>query len=167
MMLRKYFRDFWLRSIEQYEFERIVTITFETKTGMLKLVVELFGDGNLIITNEQNVIIHALAFKKMRDRDIMRNVVLELPPASGKNPFKVTQPELAELLANAGDTEVVRVLARSLGIGGTYAEETLLRANIDKTNALQRPLSHRSCRLFLGRSKASLHPSQSASLSPA
>jgi predicted ribosome quality control (RQC) complex YloA/Tae2 family protein len=133
MLLRKYFRDFWLRSIEQYEFERIVTITFETKTGILKLVVELFGDGNLIITNEQNVIIQALAFKKMRDRDIMRNVVLELPPASGKNPFKVTQPELTELLTNARDTEVVRTLARSLGIGGTYAEEILLRSKIDKT----------------------------------
>ena len=69
---------------------------------MLKLVVELFGDGNLIITNEQNIIIQALAFKKMRDRDIMHNVVLELPPASGKNPFKVTQPELQEALKTRG-----------------------------------------------------------------
>jgi predicted ribosome quality control (RQC) complex YloA/Tae2 family protein len=132
MMLRKYLRDSWLRSIEQYEFERIVTVTFETKTGLLKMVVELFGEGNIIITNEQNTIIQALAFKKMRDRDIVRNVPLVYPPPSGKNPFKVTQPELEEALKAAGDTEVVRILARFLGIGGVYAEETLLRADIEK-----------------------------------
>ena len=133
MILRKYLRDYWLRSIEQYEFERIVTVVFETKTGILKMVVELFGEGNIIITNEQGIIIQALEFKKMRDRDILRNVVLAYPPPSGKNPFKVTTLELAETLQAAGDTEVVRTLARSLGIGGTYAEEALIRANIEKS----------------------------------
>lgn len=133
MMLRKYLRDSWLRSIEQYAFERIVTITFETKTGLLKFVVELFGEGNIIITNPQNIIIQALAFKKMRDRDVVRGVELALPPAIGKNPFEVTQPELEETLRNAGEGEVVRTLARSLGIGGVYAEETLLRAGIEKS----------------------------------
>jgi predicted ribosome quality control (RQC) complex YloA/Tae2 family protein len=133
MALRKYLRNAWVAGIDQYEFERIVTISFRTKTGVLKLVVELFGDGNLILTNEQNVIIQALAFKKMRDRNILHNVVLELPPSSGKNPFKVTQTELEEALKNAGETEVVRSIARFLGVGGVYAEEILLRANVDKS----------------------------------
>ena len=133
MTLRKYLRGAWVAGIEQFEFERIVTLSFRTKTGLLKLVVELFGEGNIILTNEQNVIIHALAFKKMRDRDILHNVVLALPPSSGKNPFKVTQSELEEALKNAGDVEVVRPLARFLGVGGVYAEEILLSANVDKT----------------------------------
>ena len=133
MTLRKYLRDAWVAGIDQYEFERIVTVSFRTKTGLLKLVVELFGEGNIILTNEQNVIIHALTFKKMRDRDILHNVVLELPPSSSKNPFKVTQSELEEALKNAGDTEVVRSIARFLGVGGVYAEEILLRANVEKT----------------------------------
>jgi predicted ribosome quality control (RQC) complex YloA/Tae2 family protein len=133
MVLRKYLRGAWVASIEQYEFERIVTLSFRTKTGLLKLVVELFGEGNIIMTNEQNVIIHALAFKKMRDRDILHNVVLQLPPSSSKNPFKVTLKELEEAF-NAGETEVVRSTARFLGVGGVYAEEILLRAKIEKTN---------------------------------
>jgi predicted ribosome quality control (RQC) complex YloA/Tae2 family protein len=41
--------------------------------------------------------------------------------------------QLEELLKAAADAEVVRTLARSLGIGGTYAEETLLRADIEKS----------------------------------
>jgi predicted ribosome quality control (RQC) complex YloA/Tae2 family protein len=133
MMLRKYLRDAWLRTVEQYEFERIVNIIFETKTGLLRLVVELFGDGNFILVNEQGVIIQAQEFKRMRDRNILHNTVLVYPPASGKNPFKVTLPELQEALQAAGETEVVRVLARFLGIGGTYAEELLQRTNIEKT----------------------------------
>jgi len=133
MTMRKYLRDSWLRGIEQTEFERIVTVYFETKTGLLKLVVELFGDGNIILTNEKDAIIQALAFKKMRDRDILRNLTLALPPSIGKNPFKVTQLELQEALTKATNTEIVRVLARFLGLGGVYAEELLLRAQIEKT----------------------------------
>ena len=133
MALRKYLRNAWVAGIDQHEFERIVTVGFRTKTGVLKLVVELFGEGNIILTNEQNVIIHALAYKKMRDRDILHNVVLELPPSSGKNPFKVTLIELVEAFKSAGETEVVRVVARFLGVGGVYAEEILLRATVDKT----------------------------------
>jgi predicted ribosome quality control (RQC) complex YloA/Tae2 family protein len=146
MALRKYLRGSWVMGTDQYEFERIVTVSFRTKTGLLKLVVELFGEGNIILTNEQNVIIHALAYKKMRDRDILHNVVLQLPPSSGKNPFKVTQNELDEALKNAGELEVVRVIARFLGVGGVYAEEILLRANVDKT----KPCSTLTCVEFEG-----------------
>lgn len=137
MLIRRYLRDSWLRRIEQYAFERIVTVTFETKTGMLNLVVELFGDGNMILTNEQNIIIQAMYFKHMRDRDIQRSQVLVYPPPSGKDPFKITQPELEVGLKGAGDAEVVRTLARFLGIGGVYAEELLLRAGIEKTKKSQ------------------------------
>ena len=133
MALRKYLRGTWVVGIDQYEFERIVTVSFRTKTSLLKLVVELFGEGNIILTNEKNIIIHALTFKKMRDRDILHNVVLQLPPSSSKNPFKVTEVELEEAIKNAGETEVVRSMARFLGVGGVYAEEILLRANVEKT----------------------------------
>jgi predicted ribosome quality control (RQC) complex YloA/Tae2 family protein len=132
MALRKYLRGAWVSGIEQYEFERIVTLSFKTKAGLLKLVVELFGEGNIILTNEKNMILQALFFKRMRDRNILRNEVLVFPPSSGENPFEVSLSELEEALKTAGEVEVVRVTARFLGIGGVYAEEVLLRANVDK-----------------------------------
>ena len=133
MALRRNLRGTWLVGIEQYEFERIVTVTFRKKEGLLKLVVELFGEGNIILTDEKNTILQALEFKKMRDRDILRNQPLVFPPPSGKNPFKVTLQELQEALKAAGEAQVVKTAARLLGIGGVYAEEVLLRANIEKT----------------------------------
>ena len=57
MMLRQYLRGAWLVGLEQYEFERIIVLSFKTKTGLLRLIVELFGDGNFILINPENVII--------------------------------------------------------------------------------------------------------------
>ena len=68
---------------------------------MFKLVVELFGEGNIILTDEKNQILQALFFKRMRDRNILRNETLVFPPPSGKNPFKITHPELGDSLAKA------------------------------------------------------------------
>lgn len=132
MSLRKYLRGAWLTNIEQYEFERIVQVTFKIKEGLLKLVAELFGEGNIILTDEKNQILQALAFKRMRDRNVLRNETLIFPPPSGKNPFKVSLLDLQEGYKKSGEAEVVRTTARFLGIGGVYAEEVLLRANVDK-----------------------------------
>jgi len=133
MALRKYLRGAWLDSVEQYEFERIVIFHFKTKEGMLQLILELFGEGNIILTDEKGAILQALVFKRMRDRNILRGEAFQFPPSSGKNPFKLTREEFESVLKTLGDVEVVRALARSLGVGGVYAEEILLRADVDKT----------------------------------
>jgi predicted ribosome quality control (RQC) complex YloA/Tae2 family protein len=133
MALRKHLRGAWIVNVEQYEFERIVIIDFETKTGVLRLILELFGEGNIILTGEKGAILQALIFKRMRDRNIVRNEIFQFPPSSGKNPFKVAKEELNEALKDFGDVEVVRAIARFLGVGGVYAEEILLRANVEKT----------------------------------
>jgi predicted ribosome quality control (RQC) complex YloA/Tae2 family protein len=133
MALRKYLRNAWLRSVEQHEFERIATFSFDTNAGKLRLILELFGEGNIILASEKGEILQALIYKSMRDRNIIRGETYQFPPTSGKNPLKVTREELAKTLGEAGDVEVVRALARSLGLGGVYAEETLLRAKVEKT----------------------------------
>ena len=133
MALRKHLRGAWITNLEQYEFERIVTVYVKTKTGMQRVILELFGEGNIILTGEGGEILQALVFKRMRDRNILRNEVFQFPPPSGKNPFKVTREELEKTLKDLGDVEVVRAIARFLGVGGVYAEEILLRANVEKT----------------------------------
>lgn len=133
MALRKYLRNATLVSIEQHEFERVVVFTFKGKMGDLRLVLEIFGDGNIILVNGDGKILHALAYKRMRDRNILRNETFTFAPSSGKNPFKVSKEELTIALRDFGDVEVVRAIARFLGIGGIYAEEVLLRAGIEKT----------------------------------
>jgi predicted ribosome quality control (RQC) complex YloA/Tae2 family protein len=133
MALRKHLRDAWLTNVKQYEFERVVTFEFKTREGAIQLVSELFGDGNFILINEKGIILQALSYRRMRDRNVLRGEVFVSAPPSGKNPFKVSKQELREGLKASGNVEVVRASARFLGIGGTYAEEALLQAGIDKT----------------------------------
>ncbi len=133
MTLRKYLPGAWIGSMEQYEFERVVTFYFKAKAGTLRLILELFGEGNIILAGEKGEILQALFFKRMRDRNIVRNEVYQFPPSGGKNPFRVTREELEAALKVAGDAEVVRAIVRFLGLGGVYAEELLLRAAVEKT----------------------------------
>jgi predicted ribosome quality control (RQC) complex YloA/Tae2 family protein len=133
MALRKYLRSSRLTSLEQREFERIVVLSFKTSVGVVRLVLELFGEGNVILVGEDSRILQALSYKRMRDRNILRGEVFVFPPSSGKNPSKIGKEEFRSILKGVGDVEVVRAVARFLGVGGVYAEETLLRADVDKT----------------------------------
>ena len=133
MALRKHLRGARIANVEQQEFERIVTVYFKTKEGVMRLILELFGEGNIILTGEKGEILQALIFKRMRDRNILRHEIFQFPPSSGMNPFKVTREELEQALKDFGDVEVVRAMARFLGVGGVYAEEILLRADVEKT----------------------------------
>ncbi|MEM2994969.1 MAG: ribosome rescue protein RqcH [Candidatus Bathyarchaeia archaeon] len=133
MALRKHLKGAWLTSIDQYEFERTVIFNLKTKSGNMRLVLELFGEGNIILIGEKNRILQALIYRRMRDRNILRGENFVFAPSSGKNPFKISKEELTATLAGFGDLAVVRAIARILSIGGLYAEETLLRAGVDKT----------------------------------
>jgi predicted ribosome quality control (RQC) complex YloA/Tae2 family protein len=132
MALRKYLRSAWLTGIEQFEFERIVVLYFKSQTGILRLVCEFFGDGNIVLVGEDGKILQALYYKHMRDRDIVRGEPFRFPPPFGMNPLKVSKEELSAGLRASGDVEVVRAFARFLGVGGVYAEEVLLLVRVDK-----------------------------------
>lgn len=133
MALRKYLRNARLLIIEQYEFERVVIFWFKTHEGTLQLILELFGNGNVILLSEKGVILQAMTYKQMRDRNILRGESFKFAPSMGKNPDRVTDDEVAAGLKDSGDTQVVRAITRLLSIGGTFAEEVLARADIEKT----------------------------------
>jgi predicted ribosome quality control (RQC) complex YloA/Tae2 family protein len=134
MALRRFLRNGRIETIEQLEFERIVTIAIRAKREKFQLVTELFGDGNIILVNPENRIQQALTYRRMRDRNILRNEAFQYPPSSGKNPFRMQRNDLDEI-RNFGQLQIVKALARFLGVGGFYAEEILLRAQVGKNAA--------------------------------
>ena len=131
MALRKYLRNGRIKKIQQHDFERIVELTVETKAGEYRLVIELFGDGNIILVDPENKILHALTYRRMKDRNIIRGEIFKYPPPRGKDPRTLRREDLEEI-RKMGQIEVVRSIARILGIGGKYAEELLIRAGIEK-----------------------------------
>lgn len=165
MTLRKYLRDGKIQAMEQHEFERIITIMVKAKQAEYKLISELFGEGNIILVDAQSKILQALSYRRMRDRNILRNETLQYPPPSGKNPFKIERKDLDEL-KNFGQLETVKALARFLGIGGFYAEEILLRAHIDK-NAYCDSLSTSELDMIFSNLKELLSKIETGQIKPA
>ena len=101
MALRKYLRNAWLSEVSQHEFERIAIFNFKTKTSIMQLVIELFGDGNIILIDQENKILQALIFRRMRDRNILRGEIFQFPPSIGKNPYKITREDFENNLKDS------------------------------------------------------------------
>lgn len=135
MALRAYLRNDSLTSLEQHEFERLVTASFRTNTGALHVALEVFGEGNFILIGKDNKILQALTYKRMRDRNILRGETFQFPPSAGKNPLKTDFEQFQKGSRSFGKVEVVRALARFSNIGGQYSEEILLRTAIEKTRS--------------------------------
>jgi len=124
MELRKHLGH--VEEINQRGFDRIL----EIKSGDIKLICELFGKGNFILTKEDKII-GALREEEWADREI--RVGLDY-----KYPEPTTDPrELENVFDTIKEGEIVREIASKLSFGGTYAEEVLKRANIDKQTEVE------------------------------
>ncbi|TET24610.1 MAG: fibronectin-binding domain-containing protein [Candidatus Bathyarchaeum sp.] len=131
MSLRKYLDNGVIKAVRQHEFERIAIMEIRTRQGDFQLVSELFGGGNVILVDPEGKILQAMTYKRMRDRNILRGEPFQHPPARGRNPLKLSSQDFVEI-KTLGEKEIVRALTKFLSISGTYAEEILLRAEVDK-----------------------------------
>jgi len=129
--LRKYIKRGKITDLFQREFERIITFKIEGKTGIYFLTCEFFREGNVILTDSEGTILHALHFRRMRDRNIIRGEKLLPPPTSGLNPQDLTLDEFRRIRDLKG-MPLVRGLIKTVSIGGLYAEEAIERAQLDK-----------------------------------
>lgn len=125
MFLRKHLRGKVIREIEQHKFDRVV----EIKTKDMTLVCELFGKGNFILVDGDGKIIQPMEVQSWSNREIIKDEKYKYPP-SGADPRKIGNQELLRKIDE--ERELVREIARSLNLGGRWAEEICKRANINK-----------------------------------
>lgn len=76
--LKKQLKGKKLLSIKQYDSERIVELEF----GQLRLILELFQNGNFILVGSDEKIITALECRDWKDRSIRKNHAYEYPPVA-------------------------------------------------------------------------------------
>ncbi|MBM4240541.1 MAG: fibronectin-binding domain-containing protein [Euryarchaeota archaeon] len=132
MLLRKYLKGGIVLEIRQYNFDRIIELHIlqVSKEHKYILIIELFAKGNIILLDEAGKIILPLKRKLWSDRKISSKEEYKYPLKRGINPLEVFEDELSLIFAKSG-AEIIKTLARS-GLGGTYAEEIILRADIQK-----------------------------------
>lgn len=125
MSLRKMLSERRITAIEQINFDRVVKITLHTGQ---ELILELFREGNLIITNN-GLIEYAFNQREWRNRKIIRGE--QYKPPMDANPLDYTDEEFQEKLQSS-KASVVQTLATRLSLGGENAEEVVFRIGMDK-----------------------------------
>ncbi|MBY9003009.1 MAG: DUF814 domain-containing protein [Candidatus Lokiarchaeota archaeon] len=131
--LRKLLKNRRIKSVSQYEFDRIIIIEIHSyEEGDSKFVIELFNKGNYLFLDENNIIKIAKSYKKFRDRDVLANREYEFPSQRGIGFLTINEMEFIDVIKDSDD-EIVRILARKIGISGLISEELCFRAKIEKT----------------------------------
>lgn len=128
MLLRKYLSGGKVLAIRQHGLERILIFDVGKGTTVYHLIIELFDEGNVILTNEEYKIVKPLRHHRFKEREIVPNAIYELtaadPTASLENLTAVLEGE---------DRDLVRALAMGCMLGGAYAEYICQKANQVKT----------------------------------
>jgi predicted ribosome quality control (RQC) complex YloA/Tae2 family protein len=131
MMLRNRLNGADFAGVEQYEFDRILTFSFERGDENTDIVVELFGQGNVAVLDETGEVVQSLDTVRLKSRTVAPGSQYEFP-ASRVNPMTAEFERFAANMDDS-DTDVVRTLATQLNFGGLWAEELCTRAGVEKT----------------------------------
>jgi len=136
MMLRKYLEGARLKLIEQKDFERVVTLIIESRSGtdisIYYLIIELFSKGNIIFCDDKFKILNILEEQVWKDRTLKRGEKYDYPK-SRINTMHVIDEEFRTQLRNSGKESLVKSLAITFNLGGTYSEEICHLSGIDKS----------------------------------
>ncbi|UCE13142.1 MAG: NFACT family protein [Candidatus Heimdallarchaeota archaeon] len=132
--MRSHLKGAEVTGIRQIDFDRIVEISLRGKQ-QYQIFIEIFGNRpNLVIVGDQNRVISALWYKKMRHRDLLPGKEFELPPSRGKSILDMNNEEIKQIvkMKEIEKEKIIRTLAQKAGGGGRLMEEVLARANIPK-----------------------------------
>jgi predicted ribosome quality control (RQC) complex YloA/Tae2 family protein len=120
-----------LELIEQVGSERIISLRFRHPDGKVRIVVgEFFGNGNLIICNENMQIIAILNPIHVRHRTLSVGLRYVYPPARGVDVFNITIDQMLSLRDEAKNLDVLRWIGRNISMPKKFVEEVINRAGI-------------------------------------
>jgi len=131
MMLRNRLSGADFAGVEQFEFDRILTFRFEREDANTLIVVELFGDGNVAVLNEDREVVASLDTVRLKSRTVAPGAQYGYPE-SRFDPLVADYESFAAAMDDS-DTDLVRTLATQLNFGGLWGEELCTRAGVEKT----------------------------------
>ena len=130
MVLRKHMNNSRLIEVKQLGFDRIISMTFEHGSGKLKLIIELFRDGNVLLLDDDGVIIQPLTHAKYASRSLKRGVQY-IPPPAAVDPREMNREKLDKLL-DESDDDLIRTLAARGNLGRIYGSAICASASLEE-----------------------------------
>jgi predicted ribosome quality control (RQC) complex YloA/Tae2 family protein len=144
MLLRKHLKNGRITDIYQHEFDRIIIIEIQ-KQKNYKLIIELFGDGNIILVSEDRII-QPLFSQSWSYRTIRAGEEFKFPPTR-VNPTNIKETEFTKLITQSKN-DLVRALIMELDLPGIYAEELCKLTGSDKAQKANQVAPEDCSKLF-------------------
>ncbi|NNL58020.1 MAG: hypothetical protein HKP31_00870, partial [Nitrosopumilus sp.] len=118
-----------LKKIEQIGSERIAYFTFEGFGKEFVLVGEFFGDGNILLCNNEMKILALQHSIDVRHRKLSVGLEYTPPPKNGLDVFAISELDFNEL--KTSDLPSAKWLGRTFGLPKKYVEGIFQIVNID------------------------------------
>jgi predicted ribosome quality control (RQC) complex YloA/Tae2 family protein len=134
MYLRKFIEGGKILAIEQKMIERVIIFAIGKGTREYRLILELFDEGNLILTDENYVIQNALTQKRFRGRDVVRGTTYS---TEGQDPTLLSYEEFAKQITSNEEVDIVRALATRMQLGGPVSEEVCAISGVQKSSPVK------------------------------
>jgi len=130
---RKRTTGFVITEISQLNRDRIIRIAAEKGDSSINIIFELFGKGNMVVTDGSMKILLAYRRQEFRDRTVASGREY-VPPKSGTVDF--TSGDAYDIGYEESEENVAKYLSSRLGIGKMYVEEALIRNGADPTSTI-------------------------------
>lgn len=119
-----------IENIGQYDYERIIFVDLKCREESRRMIIELLPRGVIAILNNDNIILLASSYRKMKDRNIMPKAKYELPPkAKILDYYNLEVGGLRDLLSS--EFNIVPSLIRGLDIPPEIADSINLLCKLD------------------------------------
>lgn len=118
-----------LKKIEQIGAERIAYFTFEGFGKEFVLVGEFFGDGNILLCNNDMKILALQHSIEVRHRKLSVGLDYVQPPISGTDIFNISESDFEDL--KTSDLVCAKWFGRTLGLPKKYVEGIFEISNVD------------------------------------
>ncbi|RZN56374.1 MAG: hypothetical protein DSO09_01525 [Candidatus Methanomethylicota archaeon] len=152
-------------AINQIDLDRIICIILKSnEEKILKLYLELFEKGNIIITDEFDKIIFALYQRRMKDRCIIVGETYKPPPIRGKSIYEeINYDDIGN--EDIRNLNVVKVLSKYYNLPPEFIEEVLVRCNIS-SSALFSEINNEVLQKFIKTARSIIEEIKSSALKP-
>ena len=127
--LRSDLLRFKLKEIKQVGTERIVYLTFSYFEKEFVVIAELFGDGNIIVCNNEMKILALLHSVDVRHRQLRVGSQYIPPPQNNFDVLGMTEKDFEDIQSTP--TPVAKWVGKTLGLPRKYAEEITRLAKVE------------------------------------
>ena len=119
-----------IEKIEQIGTERIAYLTFSNFDNRFVLIVEFFGEGNLLLCNYNKKILALLHSIDVKHRQLRVGVDYNPPPTDGIDVINFKNDDFKKILSST--TTIGKTIGRGLGLPKKYVEEIIRLSSINR-----------------------------------